>query len=162
MSLELVRWSAMTLIYSRRNPCICVWICFACRINANTRYQWEKLLYPYILLGEYKWLGVCNLCGWCRRSYALVGTEVLAMDYRWLAGFWISFLWYPLNVFIPFEVMSVLKYLSPFMYNHRCLRSRILLSPPTLFFRWKHQNSQHPSKCTKVWGKSRRKRRTTC
>lgn len=54
------------------------------------------------------------------------GDQVLAVDYRWLAGFWISFLWYPLNAFTPFEVMSVLKYLSPFMFNHGCLRSRIL------------------------------------
>lgn len=53
------------------------------------------------------------------------GDQVLAVDYRWLAGFWISFLWYPLNVFTPFEVMSVLKYLNPFMFNHGCLRSRI-------------------------------------
>lgn len=55
------------------------------------------------------------------------GDRVLAVDYRWLAGFWISFLWFPLNVFTPFEVMSVLKYLSSFMFNHGCLRSRILL-----------------------------------
>lgn len=55
------------------------------------------------------------------------GDQVLAVDYRWLAGFWISFLWYPLNVFTAFEVMSVLKYLSPFMFNHGCLHSRILL-----------------------------------
>lgn len=64
------------------------------------------------------WL-VCMLICSC-------GDQVLAVDYRWLAGFWISFLWYPLNAFTPFEVMSVLKYLSPFMFNHGCLRSRIL------------------------------------
>lgn len=68
------------------------------------------------------------------------GDQVLAVDYRWLAGFWISFLWYPLNVFTPFEVMSVLKYLSPFMFNHGCLRLR------NFFFRgrqWKQHNSIH-------------------
>lgn len=63
------------------------------------------------------------------------GDQVLAVDYRWLAGFWISFLWYPLNAFTPFEVMSVLKYLSPFMFSHECLRSRIsFLFFPFSFF----------------------------
>jgi len=54
------------------------------------------------------------------------GDQVLAVDYRWLAGFWISFLWYPLNVFNAFEVVSVLKYLNPFMFNHGCLHWRNL------------------------------------
>lgn len=96
------------------------------------------------------------------------GDQVLAVDYRWLAGFWISFLWYPLNAFTPFEVMSVLKYLSPFMFNHGCLRSRILsffFTPPFIFYFFiffseggdeSITNSQHPSKSGKKSGKKSR------
>lgn len=60
------------------------------------------------------------------------GDPVLAADYRWLAGFWISFLRFPLNVFTPFEVMSTFKYLGPLMFNHGCLRSRNLFFLPFL------------------------------
>lgn len=160
----------MALIYSRYNLCVCVRGSFflACWINTDkasttTKYLSETWGCTFCWrLAEYHSLPVCicmsnNTVGrvWAVwMSISSCGDQVLAVDYRWLAGFWISSPWYPLNVFTPFEGMSVLKYLSPFMFN----TTMFALKESFFFFlrmRWELHNSQHPSKREKVWEKSR-------
>lgn len=82
------------------------------QLNINESLIAHHCMYLYIQPGLVRlmWMLICSC-----------GDPVLVVDYRWLAGFWISFLWYPLNVFTAFEVMSVLKYLRPFMFNHGCV-----------------------------------------
>lgn len=46
-----------------------------------------------------------------------------------------------------FEVVSLLKYLSPFMFNRSCFAFFFFFSGRR---RWKHRSYRDPSKCTKV------------